>query len=194
MTEWVLASRNAGKAAEFAAMLEPEGIRVVPAFVGGSAVVPETGATYLDNALAKAKFVMEQQHVWSLADDSGVEVDALGGAPGLYSARYVSEDPWRNVEAVLLRLMAVPWERRTARMRAAVALAAPDGRVLVGTGVLEGHIAMVPRGPNGFGYDPVFVAADGRTLAEWTAAEKNQRSHRARALQQLLLAWRRDFR
>lgn len=190
MTEWVLASRNAGKAREFDAMLAGCGIRVVPAFVGAGEVVPETGTTYLENAAAKARFVAEQLSQPALADDSGIEVDALSGAPGLYSARYVGDDPWQNVEAVLVQLLEVPWPERTARMRAVVVLATPGGRLCSGEGVIEGRIGLVPRGTNGFGYDPIFVAADGRTLAEWSTEEKNAGSHRALAVRQLVAAWR----
>jgi XTP/dITP diphosphohydrolase len=189
-TEWVLASRNPGKAREFDAMLSPYDVRVVPMFVGGEEVVPETGSTYLDNALRKARFAVEKFSRPALADDSGIEVDALDGAPGLYSARYVSDDPAENLRAVLVKLMGVPWELRTARMRSVVVLVTPSGRVFQGEGVIEGHMAMVPRGANGFGYDPGFVASDGRTLAEWSAAEKNAASHRAKALRQLVSHWR----
>ncbi len=171
-------------------MLSPEGIRVVPAFVGGEAVVPETGTTYFENALAKAQFALAQLGRPTLADDSGVEVDALGGAPGLHSARYVSDDPWENTEAVLVRLLSVPWAERTARMRAVVVLAVPGGGVFTAEGVIEGHIGMVPRGANGFGYDPIFVGPDGRTLAEWPPEEKNAASHRGEALRRLVAAWR----
>lgn len=190
VTEWVLASRNAGKAREFDAMLAAYGIHVVPAFVGGGVVVPETGRTYLENATAKARFALEQRGQPALADDSGIEVDALSGAPGLYSARYVSDDPWENVEAVLVKLLEVPWPLRTARMRAVVVLACPGGRLYSAEGVIEGRIGMVPRGTHGFGYDPIFVGPDGRTLAEWSTDEKNAVSHRAQALRQLVAQWR----
>ena len=171
-------------------MLAAYGIHVVPAFVGGGVVVPETGASYLENATAKARFVVAQLGQPALADDSGIEVDALSGAPGLCSARYVSDDPGQNVEAVLAQLLEVPWPERTARMRAVVVLASPDGRFYSAEGVIEGHIGMVPRGSNGFGYDPIFVGDDGRTLAEWSAEEKNAVSHRAAALRRLVAAWR----
>ncbi len=190
MTEWVLASRNAGKAREFDAMLATYGIHMMPAFVGPGVVVPETGSSYLENATAKARFVVEQRSQPALADDSGIEVDALSGAPGLHSARYVSEDPWQNVEAVLVQLLEVPWPARTARMRAVVVLATPTGGLYSAEGVIEGHIGMVPRGTNGFGYDPIFVGPDGRTLAEWSTDEKNAVSHRAQALRQLVAEWR----
>ena len=171
-------------------MLAAYGIHVVPAFAGGGVVVPETGTTYLENATAKARFVVEQLGQPALADDSGIEVDALSGAPGLRSARYVSDDPGQNVEAVLVHLLEVPWPERTARMRAVVVLASPGGRLYSAEGVIEGHIGMVPRGSNGFGYDPIFVGDDGRTLAEWSAEEKNAVSHRAAALRRLVAAWR----
>jgi XTP/dITP diphosphohydrolase len=190
VAEWVLASRNAGKAREVDAMLAAYGIHVVPAFVGAGVVVPETGSSYLENAIAKARFVVEQRSQPALADDSGIEVDALSGAPGLYSARYVGDDPWNNVEAVLVQLLEVPWPARTARMRAVVVLATPGGRLYSAEGVIEGHIGMVPRGTNGFGYDPIFVGPDGRTLAEWSTQEKNAVSHRAQALRQLVAEWR----
>lgn len=184
--QWVLASRNAGKAEEFGRMLSPLGVQVVMPFIGSHEIVSETGRTYAENAKAKALEVARQLGRITIADDSGVEVDALDGRPGLYSARYVSDDPWLNVRQVLVELIAVPWHRRTARMRAAVVVAWPDGAILLAEGVLEGHIGMIPRGHQGFGYDPVFVLPDGRTLGQLTPAEKDHESHRGRALQALV--------
>lgn len=182
----MLASRNAGKAEEFERMLAPLGIRVAVPFIGSGEVVSETGRTYAENARAKAVKVARQLEQVTIADDSGVEVDALDGRPGLYSARYISDDPWLNVRRVLVELMAVPWPRRTARMRAAVVVAWPDGATLLAEGVLEGHIGMIPRGRQGFGYDPIFVLPDGRTLGQLTPVEKDRESHRGRALQALV--------
>jgi XTP/dITP diphosphohydrolase len=184
MDEWVLASRNVGKAEEFQEMLAPRGVKIVPLYLDGGEVVPETGDSYLANATAKAVWVAERLGRVALADDSGLEVDALDGRPGLYSARYAGGDP-ANLLRVLEELMLVPWERRTARMRATVVLAWPDGRVLSGSGVIEGRMAMAPRGPHGFGYDPGFELPDGRTMAELSRAEKNARSHRRKALDAL---------
>jgi XTP/dITP diphosphohydrolase len=186
---WVLASHNPGKAEEFRRLLAPAGIRLALPYVGGAAVVPETGTTYLENARIKSLAVARATGLPALGDDSGIEVDALDGRPGLHSADYVSQDPWTNVRAVLAELMAVPWPRRTARMRAVLVLASPDGTMLAAEGVVEGRIGFVPRGRFGFGYDPIFVLPDGRTLAELLPEEKDAVGHRGRAARALLEQW-----
>jgi XTP/dITP diphosphohydrolase len=188
VVEWVLASHNRGKAAEFDRMLKPYGVTVLPLYLGEDEVVPEEGDTYLANALTKARWAAERLGRLALADDSGLEVDALDGRPGIHSARYGGGEP-ANLLRVLEELMAVPWERRTARMTATVVLAWPDGRYLYGTGVVEGRMAMVPRGRHGFGYDPGFELPDGRTFAEIDPAEKDAVSHRRRALDALWVRW-----
>lgn len=183
---WVLASHNPGKAEEFRRLLTGRGIRLELPYLGGAGVVPETGATYHDNARAKSLAVARATGLPALGDDSGIEVDALGGRPGLHSADYVGDDPWINVRTVLAELMAVPWPERTARMRAVLVLAWPDGTTAAAEGVVEGRIGFVPRGRFGFGYDPIFVLPDGRTLAEIPPEEKDAVGHRGRAARALL--------
>ncbi|HET7265108.1 MAG TPA: RdgB/HAM1 family non-canonical purine NTP pyrophosphatase [bacterium] len=182
----VLATRNAGKVREIAAVYEDLGARLSGLEdwpdVGE---LPEEADTYAENAASKALTAARATGLPALADDSGVEIDALGGGPGARSARLLGRsatDAARNAY-VLERLTGLPPERRTARYRAVVAVATPDGRVETFEGVCEGAIAERPRGGGGFGYDPIFeIAGDGRTMAEVPAEVKNSISHRARAL------------
>jgi XTP/dITP diphosphohydrolase len=181
-----LATRNPGKVKEISAILA--GLKVHFAGLEEWPVLgelPEEGDTYAENAASKALTVARATGVPALADDSGVEIDALGGGPGVRSRRLLGEsasDDARNAY-VLERLAGLPEIRRTARYRAVVAVATPDGTVETFEGVCEGSIADRPRGAGGFGYDPIFViAGDGRTMAEVPPDVKNQISHRARAL------------
>src|SRR5204863_7183940 len=147
---------------------------------------PETGATYYDNAAIKAAFGREHEPGWVLAEDSGLEVDALGGRPGVLSARYAPEGA-PAVAKLLDELEGV--EERAARYASELVLLAPDGRELRGTGTLEGRIAHEPAGSEGFGYDPVFIpAGEERTVAELGNDWKAERSHRARAARALVRA------
>ncbi len=185
----VLATKNAGKAREIGRMLEGTGVEIVSLEgFAGIALPPETGATMRENALLKARAVYRATGLPALADDSGLEVDFLGGAPGVYSARYsgenaTDEENWRKL---LAELEGVPSGKRTARFRCALALVGFDGSEHLFEGVFEGVIAEAPRGTNGFGYDPVFMASGtGKTAAELTPEEKNRVSHRARAIEAL---------
>lgn len=185
----VLATSNPGKIAEFRKLL-PETVRVVSLDDLGIVLPPETGQTFAENAIAKAIFAAQQSGMLAIADDSGLEVDALGGAPGVRSARYAG-DPGNdeaNRNRLLAELSGVPPEQRTARFRCAVALASPHELIAWEEGVCEGSIAEKPAGDFGFGYDPVFLLPDGRTMAELPPDEKNQISHRARAFQAILPA------
>ncbi|VAV94318.1 Nucleoside 5-triphosphatase RdgB (dHAPTP, dITP, XTP-specific) [hydrothermal vent metagenome] len=180
----VVASKNPDKIAEVEAVLaslDPP-IIVVPGHVWQD--VDETEDTLAGNALLKARAVVAATGHAAIADDTGLEVDALGGAPGVTTARYAGEGATyeENVDKMLRELGDV--EDRSARFRTAVALVTPSGDVLVVEGVLEGVITRERRGDGGFGYDPIFEV-DGRTLAEIPAGEKNQISHRARALHAL---------
>ena len=183
----VLATRNPGKVREFAALLADLPIRL-ESLLDFSAVgpLPEEGDTYAANAASKALTVARATGHVALADDSGLEVDALAGAPGVDSSRWLGDqatDADRNA-AVLARLRDVPPERRTARFRAVVAIAFPDLTVRTFEGVVEGRIADRPAGSEGFGYDPIFLIPEhGRTMAELGAAIKDTISHRARAVQ-----------
>jgi XTP/dITP diphosphohydrolase len=190
----VLATGNPGKVREFRRLLDGSGYRVLtPAEAGVAVDVVEDGATYAANAAKKARAVARAAGTLALADDSGIEVDALGGRPGMYSARYGTpdlDDDGRT--ALLLRELAgTPPARRTARYRAVVALAWPDGRTELFEGTMEGQIAEQPRGERGFGYDPVFLVADGRTAAELDDAEKDAISHRGQAVR-AAVAWLRE--
>ncbi len=150
--------------------------------------VEETGRTYLDNALLKARSVAATTGEAALADDSGIEVDALGGAPGPRSARYAGEgaSDEDNLRALLRAVAGVPSGGRTARYRAVVAVAWPDGHAEWAEGVCEGSLRTAPRGSGGFGYDPIFEPAGwDRTMAELTPEEKDRISHRGDALRRL---------
>ena len=147
----------------------------------------ENGVTFHDNAAAKAIECAAQSGLWTLGDDSGLCVDALGGAPGVRSARYADADEARRAK-LLQALSGLPESRRGAHFFCAVALAAPDGRrIFRAEGRVDGRIAEQARGTNGFGYDPLFLPAEtaGKTLAELESAEKNRLSHRGRALERL---------
>lgn len=194
--ELVIATRNAGKLREVAAVLAELGSAVrLRSLVDFPHVpeVPETGRTFEENAVQKARAVALATGLPVLADDSGLEVDALGGAPGVHSRRAAGEgasDPER-IAWLLRRLEGVPPEQRTARFHSVVALAvpAPDGTVQVETfhGTIDGRILDAPRGTGGFGYDPVFLVVElGRSMAELSLDEKNRISHRARALRRAL--------
>ncbi len=186
----LIATGNLGKIREFRALfdahVESEWELVAPADVGlKDFTVVEDGDTYAENAGRKARSYANAAGLPALADDSGIEVDALDGAPGLYSARYAGEDSddAANRAKMLLELADVPAERRAARFRCVIALAFPyTTNLRLGEGVVEGSIAMDERGDLGFGYDPLFALPDGRSMAELDVAEKNRISHRARAL------------
>lgn len=187
----VLASANAGKLREFGELLGPLGIVVAPQSAFGLTTPPETGSTFRDNALLKARFAARQTGLPALADDSGIEVDALRGRPGVYSARYAGEgaSDAANLRKLLAELDGVSESDRGARYRCVVALVRgpDDSDPLIAEGTWEGRIAREPRGSGGFGYDPIFLPRDSaRTAAELSAAEKNAVSHRAQALQALV--------
>ena len=185
MPRLLLSTSNAGKAREIRDLLAGTGWEAVtPRELGVTFAAPvETARSYAENAIAKAVAAAEASGLPALADDSGIEVDALDGAPGPLSARFGGPTLTDAERCALLlrRLDGVLPGRRGARFRAVVALALPGNRVITREGVLEGRIAPAPRGANGFGYDPVFELPDGRTLAE-VGAEKQTLSHRARAL------------
>ena len=190
----VLASNNPGKARELRELLTPAGWEVLtPAEAGvGPVDVVESGRSYLENATLKAVAYATAARMPALADDSGLEVDALGGRPGLFSARYggprVSDDA-RRYELLLEELRGVPPGRRGARFRAVVVLALPGGRTFAREGVVEGRIALRARGEGGFGYDPVFELPDGRTMAEVGEA-KGELSHRGLAIRAMIAVLR----
>ena len=187
----VVATGNAHKVVEIEAILSGAmpGARFVRVGDLGDFPEPEeTGTTFEENALIKARAAHAATGLPAIADDSGLAVDALGGEPGVYSARYsgVHGDDAANNAKLLANLAGVADEARTARFVSCVALV-DDDRELTATGSCEGRVAREPRGENGFGYDPLFLpdAAPGRTMAELTAAEKNAISHRFHALEKL---------
>ena len=157
--------------------------------------VEETGTTFAENAILKAQTYAKMANMLALADDSGIEIDALGGAPGVYSARFAGREATyeERFRLIFARLQDVPSSERTARFRCAIALAEPSGYVRVVEGAVEGVIADSARGENGFGYDPIFLVPEfGQTTAEMTPTEKNRISHRGRAAEaarHLLESW-----
>jgi XTP/dITP diphosphohydrolase len=187
---YTLATFNRDKLREFKRLFEGSDIELTGiADYPGASVPAETGATLLENAELKAKAAVQVSRFASIADDTGLEIDALHGRPGVRTSRYAgpSARDQDNVEAVLEQMKAVPLEKRTARFRTVLVAAFPRGPEIVAEGVLEGRITLEPRGSNGFGYDPVFELPDlGRTLAELTLEEKNRLSHRGRAVQRLI--------
>lgn len=183
----VLASSNAGKLRELAALLAPSGLDLVTQSSLGIEPAEETGDTFLANALLKARHAALASGLPAIADDSGIEVDALGGRPGVRSGRFAGERATDrdNLEKLLRELQGVPAAQRTARYRCAIVLVrtAGDPHPLVARGDWEGVVLESPRGAGGFGYDPIFRPAGlGITAAELGAAEKNAMSHRGKAL------------
>jgi XTP/dITP diphosphohydrolase len=185
----LIASGNAHKLQEMGELLHDFSISVVgPEGLGLHIEVEETGATYAENAALKARAYAAAAELPALADDSGLEVDALDGAPGIYSARFGGPglSDADRVRLLLERLGKTPTAKRTARYRCSLVLIAADGRAWQADGSCEGLIALHPRGSAGFGYDPVFViGGTDQTMAELTPAQKNRISHRARAIEAL---------
>jgi XTP/dITP diphosphohydrolase len=186
----LLATRNAGKLAELRRMLADGPVQVLGlADVPDFPEAPETGATFAENALAKARDAAAATGLPSVADDSGIAVDALNGMPGVLSARWCGRhgDDLANLELLLGQLADVPDERRGAAFVCAAALVVPGGPETVVHGEWRGRIVRAPRGSNGFGYDPIFVPeGEERTSAELSSEEKDAVSHRGRAMRALL--------
>lgn len=186
--ELLIVTDNPGKKREYQALLAslPALIRF-PSDLGYRIDVQEDGTTYAENAIRKARAGVQASGLLSLADDSGLEVDALGGAPGVRSARYAPGPDADRIAALLAHLEDVPWEQRTARFRCVVAIATPEGELYTAEGTCEGVIATAPAGTGGFGYDPVFYLPEfGCTMAQLPPEVKNRISHRARAVQAAL--------
>ncbi|MFQ5933865.1 MAG: RdgB/HAM1 family non-canonical purine NTP pyrophosphatase [Dehalococcoidia bacterium] len=194
----LLGTQNRGKISELKELIGSSPfIITTPLEEGVTATVDEYGATYEENASIKAKTYAVRSDLIALADDSGLEVDALDGAPGPLSARYAGPDASDrdHIARLLKELSAVPWEGRTARFVSVIAIATPSGKVEFSRGVCEGIIALEPTGESGFGYDPVFYIPEiGKTMAQLTMKEKNRISHRARAMRQALPLVARLFR
>jgi XTP/dITP diphosphohydrolase len=182
----VIASKNAGKIAEFQRILSEVGISVITDIDFPD--VAETGSTFEENAILKARAVSSFTNLPALADDSGLAVEALNGAPGIFSARYSGRhgDDVANISRLLEDLKGVLDENRRAKFVAVLALVTPDGRELLVRGELEGKIRNQPTGTNGFGYDPIFEPENlNRTLGELSPSEKDAISHRSKALRDL---------
>ena len=185
----VMASGNAGKLREMARILGELNITVVPQSEFGVSDSEETGSTFSENALLKARHAASATGLPAIADDSGLAVDALDGRPGVYSARYSGPeaDPQKNIDRLLAELDGVPDEQRGATFHCVACYATPDeSEPLIAAGEWRGLILHERQGDGGFGYDPVFFDPElGRSSAELSAAEKNSRSHRGLALQEL---------
>ncbi len=190
--EIVIATGNKGKVAEFEKMLAGLNISVKPlSDLGDIAEFEENGNTFQENARGKAEYYSRLTQKVVVADDSGLEVDALNGAPGVRSARYAGVDGLdkdkANNQKLLNELADVPQEQRSARFRCCLCLAGPDGVIFETSGTFEGQIGFEPKGQNGFGYDPLFFIPElGNTAAELDYSEKNKISHRGRAMKTLL--------
>ncbi len=180
-----IATQNQGKAREFRRLLAPlEATLCFPFDLGLEIDVLEDGDTYKHNARKKAQAYVHASNLLTLADDSGLEVDALDGAPGIRSARYAPGHDSDRVTALLAQLHNVPWEQRTARFRCVVVIATPTGELYSAEGTCEGQIAFEQTGQGGFGYDPIFyLPSHDCTMAQLPREEKNRISHRARAIE-----------
>ena len=186
----ILATQNQGKIRELQELLVDKGIEVLSLLdVPEWEDVEENGETFADNAALKARAAVKRTGLIALADDSGLEVDALGGAPGVYSARYAGEpkDDQRNNDKLLHQLETTSDDKRTARFRCALVMATPSGKEYLTEGAVEGQIIRQRRGQEGFGYDPIFYLPEySRTMAELTMTEKNKLSHRAQAFRKVI--------
>ena len=183
--KFVIATHNKHKLQELQRILTPLGIEAITADLSE---VEETGTTFAENACLKAKAACEETGLPAVADDSGLEVDALDGRPGVYSARYAGEDATdaQRIEKLLGELAEVPAEKRTARFVSSICCVFPNGDILRAEGECPGSIAFAPAGEDGFGYDPVFLCGE-KTFAQMTAAEKDAVSHRGKALEKFNL-------
>ena len=182
----IFATGNEGKMREIRMILEDLGVPVLSMKEAGiSADIEENGKSFAENAAIKAKAIMEMTGEIVMADDSGLEIDYLDGAPGIYSARFMGEDTSYDIKnkALIDKLAGVPYEKRTARFVCAIACALPDGQILESRGTMEGIIGYEIKGENGFGYDPIFYLPEcGCTSAEISPEKKNELSHRGKAL------------
>ncbi|WP_033544096.1 XTP/dITP diphosphatase [Planococcus sp. CAU13] len=189
MKEIIIATKNKGKAKDFEALLEPMGYKVLTLHdVAPHLDVEETGDTFEKNATLKAETIAQELQATVIADDSGLEIDALGGEPGVYSARYSGDEKNdnSNMDKVLQKMVQVPEDERTARFRCVLALASPGKETILFKGSCEGLIATDKKGSHGFGYDPIFyVPSLDKTMGEMDASEKASISHRGNAMREL---------
>ncbi|MFG6493957.1 XTP/dITP diphosphatase [Fictibacillus sp. UD] len=189
MMKILIATKNKGKVKEFQSMFENLGCEILSlSDIEGSPDVEETGTTFEENAILKAETISQQMNIPVIADDSGLEIDALEGKPGVYSARYagLQKSDEDNMNKVLAELQNVPETQRSARFVCALAFARPNKKTIVVKGECEGEILREKRGSQGFGYDPIFFVPElNRSMAELAKEEKNKISHRAVALMKL---------
>ena len=189
MDRIILATGNKDKLKEVREILGKKSVSVVSMKEAGfDQEIEENGSTFAENAVIKAKAVCAASGETAMADDSGLVIDALGGMPGIYSARYLGhETPYPEKNAKILAMLSdVPEEKRTARYVCAIACVFPDGRTLLAEETMEGRIAREPAGSNGFGYDPIFYVPEaGKTAAEMSPEEKHAVSHRGKALRKM---------
>lgn len=188
MKKVVIATKNKGKVNDFKAIFQPLGYEVASMFdVAPNMEIEETGETFEENAILKAETLAKKLNMIVIADDSGLEIDALGGEPGVYSARYAGDhDDEANIIKVLKKMEHVKDEERTARFVCVLAIAAPNMKTFTVKGTCEGLISKEKRGTNGFGYDPIFyIPEQNKTMAELTAEEKGAISHRGNAIRKL---------
>ncbi len=197
MPKLLLATNNKAKVQEYKSLLQNLPFELVTlAEQGITTTVSEVGESLEENARLKATVLAAESHLLALADDSGLEVDALGGEPGRLSARYAGEgaSDRDRVDYLLAKLRGVPWERRSARFRCVIAIATPDGEVELCSGECRGFITFEPMGEQGFGYDPVFYLAElDKTMAELSLEIKNQVSHRGQAARKACQLLRRRY-
>ncbi len=197
MPKLLLASTNPGKIREFRSLFNGPGYRITTLAEQGIAkVATESGNSYEENAGLKAATYARSSQLIALADDSGLEVDALHGEPGIYSARFAGKDATDadKVKFLLAKLASIPLEKRTAHFKCVIAIAIPQGRLELCHGECHGIIAFEAKGENGFGYDPVFYLPEmGKTMAELPLEIKNQISHRGRAAQKAQQALQRLY-
>ena len=187
MPRLILATGNQGKVVEMATLVGPD-VEVLSIKDLALPSPAETGETFEENAIIKARAAASASGIVAVADDSGIEVDALGGAPGVRSARFAGENASDadNTALLLERLQGLPQDKRAARFICVISVATPDGEVESFRATLEGWVREEPRGTGGFGYDPVLTLPDGRTVAELSPDEKNAVSHRGKAMEKAL--------
>lgn len=189
MKDILIATKNLGKVREFKELFIPLGFQVKSLLDFEESIdVIEDGVTFQENAIKKAETIAKQFQITTLADDSGLIVDALDGRPGVFSARYAGEekDDKANLEKVLYELKDIPDSELSARFHCSLALAAPGEKTIVVDGTCEGRITREPQGDHGFGYDPImYIPSLGKTMAQLTKQEKNEISHRSNALKKL---------
>lgn len=193
MNSLLIGTKNKGKLNEFKQLFKDHQLTITSLLDHPNQIdVEETGTTFSENAILKAETICNRFNIAVIADDSGLEIEALQGRPGIYSARYagLEKSDEANIQKVLQEMRHVPWEKRQATFVCVLALAIPGQKTVTFEGRCKGIITEEPKGENGFGYDPIFyIQEKGKTMAELPSTEKNKISHRTKALQKLLNKW-----